>query len=284
MTRPQAAPLVPAPRPPLPAVGRQTRGRGQTRTELSHLPNVSIRSPAHRPATRTPETRDGSPASVGPGAAPFPRGSREPLYPHSPKRCQRPRLRFQSGKRLCADPAQRGPCPRGGAEARAPEGGRKGEPRQPPVTGRRQRAGPGRPAAGHPAKLRDAKGAKLWRGFSSPSRTTRRDRSPAALPSSARRRSRTYRGSPLRLQKNRTEPPPSPLLPTASAQPGTASPTRPLSVRKLFPHICQRVPRHAARRGKAAPGPKRALSPGTPAPHGARGRKAEGPGERSPQR
>lgn len=31
------------------------------------------------------------------------------------------------------------------------------------MTGRRQRAGPGRPAAGHPAKLRDAKGAKLWR-------------------------------------------------------------------------------------------------------------------------
>nr|XP_054491329.1 proline-rich proteoglycan 2-like [Agelaius phoeniceus] len=83
-------------------------------------------------------------------------------------RCQRPRLRFQSGKRLCADPAQRGPCPRGGAEARAPEGGREGEPRQPPVTGRRQRAGPGRPAAGHPAKLRNAKGAKLWQELLQP--------------------------------------------------------------------------------------------------------------------
>ncbi|XP_058704809.1 basic salivary proline-rich protein 1-like [Poecile atricapillus] len=47
----------------------------------------------------------------------------------------------------------------------AGSGGREREPRQPPVTGRRQRAGPERPAAGHPPKLRDAKRAKLRRGL-----------------------------------------------------------------------------------------------------------------------
>lgn len=55
-------------------------------------------------------------------------------------------------------------------------------------------------------------------------------------------------------------------------------------MRKLFPRSCQRVPRHAARRGKAAPGPGRALPPRPPASHRAQVRKAPGPGEQSSQR
>lgn len=52
-------------------------------------------------------------------------------------------------------------------------------------------------------------------------------------------------------------------------------------MRKLFPRSCQRVPRHAARRGKAAPGAGRALPPGPSAPQRAQVGKAPGPGERS---
>lgn len=161
---------------------------------------------------------------------------------------------------------RRGPRREGGGASAAPS------------EGRRQRAGPGRPAAGHPAALGDAKRAKLWRELLQPLANTPRGPHPRRPPQPRARRSNTYRGSPLRLQQNRAEPPPSPLLPTASAQPGTASPTRPLSMRKLFPRSCQRVPRHAARRGKAAPRPGRALPPGPPAAHGAQVREAPGRG------
>lgn len=56
MTRPQAATLVPVPRP-LAAIGSQKRRRGRARTEPSYLPNFSIQLPGVRLTDRQQERR-----------------------------------------------------------------------------------------------------------------------------------------------------------------------------------------------------------------------------------
>lgn len=118
--------------PGLPRSSRRARGRGTAR----------------------------APPAPGPQRGPFPRGSRSAPQP---RRCQSPRLQFQSGKRPAAGPTQRGPCPRRGAEASAAErGGRgAGQLAEPPAVR----------AAGHPMKVRSAARLHGTLPGASPSRT-----------------------------------------------------------------------------------------------------------------
>lgn len=129
-----------------------TRQAGRKRRAGPGLPRSSRRARGRGTAR--------APPAPGPQRGPFPRGSRSAPQP---RRCQSPRLQFQSGKRPAAGPTQRGPCPRRGAEASAAErGGRgAGQLAEPPAVR----------AAGHPMKVRSAARLHGTLPGASPSRT-----------------------------------------------------------------------------------------------------------------
>lgn len=126
-------------------------GRGEEADQQGHDGPVcrTPRSDRQKPGSQTDsmdphETRGAAP-EPGPPRGPFPPGGPgKPLYPPPPQRCQRLRLRFQSGKRLNTDPAQRGPCPRHGAERRRWLRREGGPPKPPATAAGRPRGGPRR--------------------------------------------------------------------------------------------------------------------------------------------
>ncbi|XP_065492948.1 proline-rich proteoglycan 2-like [Caloenas nicobarica] len=219
-----------ATRDPEPAVSGQGKEADQQGQDgpVCRTPHSGRQEPGSQTDSMDPpETRGAAPRARAP-ARPFPPGGPgKPLRPPPPQRCQRPRLRFQSGKRLNTDPAQRGPCPRRGAERRRWLR-REGEPPKPPATGRRQQAGSGEARGGTPGEgqavsrtARDAKGPKLSQELPQPpAKNLPGTADPPPLP-------RAYRGSPLRAEPHRAELPPDPFLPTRSARPGPPPPPAP---------------------------------------------------------
>lgn len=234
------------------------------------MPSSSLRpsaAPARRPTTRFPLRQEGAAPRAWAPARPLPPGGPgKPLYPPPPHHSARgsgfrvgsgsTRIRHK-GAPVPAAERRRWLRREGGMEAGGGGGG--GSLRRP------QRRGGGRPAAGRPAaghlvKVRPAAGMQGTRRDAELSRE---------LPPVPHTHTHTANNLP-----GLGDPPPLPhALPGVShppqAEPRRAvsrspsthrqrparappSPTRPLSVRKLFPRSCQRLPNRAARRGEAA--------------------------------
>lgn len=159
---------MPAPRPPLPSL--LSAARREEEDEQGQNCPICRTSPSGCPEsssqTGNTDARDKGlqPHEHGPRRGPFPQGvlgSRFIPTLHSAASARGSGFRVGSGSARMRH--KEAPVP---AAERRRGLGREGEPRQPPVTGRRQQAGPGRPAAGHPAKLRDGRESEALAGAS----------------------------------------------------------------------------------------------------------------------
>lgn len=275
---PQAAPFWPSPNPALPSLAPRLLppARREKRTSKARTVPfaVLLTPPVSSPGSQTdntvpPKTRGCSPPSLGPSEAPSPRGSWEaalsPPPPHHHHSARGSGFRVGSGstrirhKGAPVPAAERRRWLRreGGMEAGG-WGGGCGSLRSPQRrSGGRPAAG--RPAAGHLVKVRPAAGMQGTRRDAELSREL-----PPVPPHTHTANNLPGLGDPPPLPHalpGVSHPPQAEPRRAVSRSPSThrqrparapPSPTRPLSVRKLFPRSCQRLPNRAARRGEAA--------------------------------